>query len=484
MLKIAIYYIFIPSALNVKHAGPVFLDHPDNGEYLTPSDNLVKYGTFSLSEGGEPYAGRLPGFIFPYLPLRILFEEEVARFLLGCFIISMSIWASIAIAQMLYERTGTIWAPVLAVVLLSVLPYYWHYDWTLHPNSLAASCTVLFIFYGHCYLKSSKSSYLVTAGFFLAWLFMLRGFTLVFIPVCSALLAYYLRSKKGSSIQTLLLSLLIFLSPLILFEGIWITRNYLALHQIVPLQTAFVPGADNNTPEYDFTSKTKNSMMKVRELIDCWGGDNFWYFRNSDMRWFISDPAVTPSAGSWFGSKIFSNRMSPSAIDSLRANVRYSFSSKLSPAQHDSIEKAITEKSEHYARQFKSDKFVYYYLFAPVKRLSNLFIKNTSQDWPGSDFKSSGMVQKALKLLSVFFYGLVLFLLIPALFVCVFKRHPDPLEGLLVSLIVSLIFVFAFVLNVAHYNYFIFGYVPAVFLILSVLPEMLGKKPAHSKSLY
>lgn len=53
----------------------------------------------------EPYAGRLPGFVFPYIVFRAIFSEITANILLGCFILfePSLVIASYALALLLFN---------------------------------------------------------------------------------------------------------------------------------------------------------------------------------------------------------------------------------------------------------------------------------------------------------------------------------------------------------------------------------------------
>lgn len=142
----------------------------------------------------------------------------------------------------------------------------------MHTSSLGVSCLIFFAYYFHKYINSQTKRDLLFAGFFLAWLILLRGFCLFYLPI--VVLFLYLSAKSsGKKLKEIIVTVLLFLVPFVLAESVWITRNYISLHKFVPLQTSFVPGGDSKNQEYGYRSITKYSLTKVRELIFTWGGE-------------------------------------------------------------------------------------------------------------------------------------------------------------------------------------------------------------------
>jgi hypothetical protein len=463
VLKLGIYFLFIGSQSRSDLAGGLFLDSPDRGEYITPMDNYVEHGTYALQPDNEPYAGRLPGFIFPYLLFRIVFSQNVSNFLLGIFILLMSFIASLKLVRLLNDLTGSITAVIFGLAVIMVLPYFWHSDWLLHPYSLAASCLIIGIYFIHSYFRSGEK--LLYSGFFLAWLFMLRGVVFLFIPVAVLIIIIHLK-RNSVGYQTLLSHLGIFILPFVLMEAFWIGRNFVTLHKFIPLQTSFVPGANGSNPEYSYNSPAKYSMMKLREFINCWGGDNFWYFKNADMAWFVYGESKT-AAAEHFKPVVFEVGITPQQLDSLRKDVRYSFEKDLSQTQHDSIENRIIEKSVIFIKQFKKSKLWYYYLVAPFNRIKNFLFKSPVQDWPGAAFKDLGLIKKGIKIFSFLIYVFILILFPLVLIVKSRTILKNSLFSLLSLFTLALVFTFAFIINAAHYSYFIYGYIPAAILVIS-----------------
>jgi 4-amino-4-deoxy-L-arabinose transferase-like glycosyltransferase len=475
-IKLLFYFLFIQADHSVRR-NPVgmFQRSTDHNEYIRPIDNLFERGVYALDGKDEPYAGRLPGFVFPYIVFRAVFTEHTSNILLGTFILLLSALASYVLALLIFRLTKERFAFVASFFLMNCLPFFWHYDWTIHANSLGVSCTVLFMYFFYGYLNNTKNSDLLKAGFFLAWLVLLRGFCLVYIPVVLVYLFVFLfRSKK--SFSSIIRSSLFLLLPFLIFESAWVTRNYLSLNKLVLFQTSFVPGSASRNPEYSNKYISKNSMMSVRKLIFDWGGDNTWYFPNADMAWFVKekDPIINDFK---FDDRIFFEGFTMDSLRSLKTTIIYSYTQELDEKRQDSVEHVIETTAERYHQRFCANKKGYLYLIAPFKRLKNYILRNVTQDWPGPSFKDSNLLQKGCKLLSLFEYLLILVCLV--LFpVVVFKKRIDHKNYLSLLYILALTNVLSFMwlINFAHYSYFMFAYCLSLPLLIVSIVSLIPRK--------
>lgn len=476
--KTLFYFAFIHSDTNPrKNTISCFSKLRDHDEYVRPIDNLFEKGTYSLDGKTEPYAGRLPGFVFPYIIFRAVFNEYISNILLGVFILALSVIASYVFSILVYNLIRKRWAFITAFFLLNCIPFFWHFDWALHANSLAASSFVFFLYFFYFFIENGKLKHLLFAGFFIGWVALLRGFCLILIPVTVLFLIYFLFTKK-TSLKQILITALIFIMPFSFIESIWITRNYISLHKFIPLQTSFVPGSDSKNPEYNTNMVTKSSMMNVRKLIFAWGGDNTWYFKNSDMAWFIKEnsPLVKDFK---FDESMFFNGFTFDSLELLKSSVVYSFESSLSHKQQDSVENIISATADRYHATFTKNKKMYFYLYAPLRRFEHFLLKNPTQDWPGPSFNKCNLFQKALRLLSFIQYFLLLPVILIFPIVYFFTKNKTPNSRFFVFLYFLLlvhIVPFITIIYMSHYSYFIFGYILLIPLLIYSIDSLIRKK--------
>jgi hypothetical protein len=477
-IKLILYLLFILPDNNPRRKfSGYFIRSADHNEYIRPIDNLIDKGAFVLDGDTQPYAGRLPGLFFPYVLFRIVCNDAISHILLGIFILGLSLLASYALGLLLLDLTKKRWAFICGFLFLNFIPFFWHFDWSLHTNSLGVSATVFFAYFFHHYLKGNNTRHLFYSGFMLAWIFFLRGFTLVFIPVC-VLFLLFLLYKNARPIKQIFYSLLIFLTPLLIFESAWVTRNYISLHKFVPLQTSFVPGSDTKNSEYSAKMITKSSMMQVRKLIFAWGGDNTWYFKNADMAWFTREHSDIIS-GFNFDPNIFFDGFTPDSLDALKWTILYSYNEDLSKSSQDSIENVISTTANRYYEKFVTNKKAYFYFYSPLKRFNTYLLKNVTQDWPGPPFNKSSVLQRSFKLISLLQY--FIFLLPVLIFPFFFFKYRT--EGkhfgfflLIYLLLLCNIIPFVTIIYMSHYSYFIFGYLFNFILLVFMINFILEKR--------
>lgn len=459
-IKLILYFVFIygDDHPRRKFSG-CFIKSADHTEYVRPIDNLIERGMYALDGVDSPYAGRLPGFVFPYIIFRAVLNEKAANICLGVFILALAVVASYVLALLLYQLTKKRWAFVSGFLLMNFIPYFWHYEWTLHTSSLGVSCLIFFSYYFYRYTSSALKKHLLFSGLFLCWLVLLRGFCLFYIPFVLFFL-YLFEKKTGKNLKQLAISFFIFLLPLGVFESMWIARNFISLHKFVPLQTSFVPGAESKNPEYGYQSITKYSMTKVRELIFTWGGENAWYFPDSDISWF-SWKGGKNNSDFKFDESIFFEGFTKDTLIALRNEVFFSYRDSLTDRQHDSIENKLIRTAEHLKTKFIENKTGYYYFYAPFKRLKNYLFRNVTQDWPGPSYTNQNPLQKALKFISIASYYILLLqiALFPFLYFKNKKKDDNSRFYLLFYiLLIASVLPFMFFIAMSHYTYFIFGF--------------------------
>ena len=476
-IKLILYFLFILPDNNPKRkfSGP-FIKSADHIEYISPIDNFIDKGVYAVANSSEPYAGRLPGFVFPYIVFRVVLSEKPANICLGMFILIMAIIASYILSLLLYQLTKKRWAFIIGFLFINFAPYFWHYEWTLHTSSLGVSCLILFLYYFHSYSNLYLKKHLLFAGFFLCWLVLLRGFCFVYLPIAIYFL-FYFEKCSAKSIKEMAITIFIFLLPLGIFQSTWIARNFISLHKFVPFQTSFVPGTESKNPEYGYQSITKYSLTKVRELIFTWGGENAWYFPDSDISWFAWKGGKNNSDFA-FDESIFFDGFTKDTLAALRNQVFFSYRDSLTESQHDSIENKIISTAEHLKTKFKENKKGYFYFYTPIKRLRNYLLRNVTQDWPGPSYKKLNFLQKLFRFFSIgtYFILLVQILIFPILY---FKnRKKEENSGfylLFYALLIASIFPFMFLIAMSHYTYFIFGFSMLIPIFVYNLKALLKK---------
>lgn len=423
----------------------------DTHEHLNPSDNFIDRGIYAL-RGDEPYAVRMPGYAFPYLPLRLFFPVEVARVVLVILQLLFYTWSILLTFRWLQKSLQPRLA-LAAVLVFVFFNYLNHIHFKLLPVSFAMSA-LLMLFYLHHRITFSQqrtTGLLFTFGLFATWLFFLRPF------LGPILIVWMLLLSARSPAQTFRSLVLVFL-PLVIIETAWITRNYMAFDRFVPLQTTFAGG---EFEDHYKDEETKASILALRPFISGFGGDNVWYFPKSEMSWFLSGEDKR-TADEVFPEIVFNAGISAEELHSYKQLIQDSYKT------YDPVnEAAITAKARELNTQLKSAAPFHYHITARFHTLLNLFSANVTQDWNSGSFTEASLLSKGYRLICVALWFIVMSLGVILSLLSVFN-----LRKLHYTLLIwGMLFLFLYIVNFIHFQYFIFAYM-AAFMLIS---ELLGK---------
>ena len=157
LIKCLLYLLFLfPNYENLNTFGP-FLKTSDHGEIVRPIDNFFETGIYALDNHKESYyAGRLPGFLFPYGIYRFFLNEHDANLLLGISILLLAALSTYVLGNIVFRFTNNFSYFLIAFILANILPYYWCWDWMLHPFSLSNSALLFGIYFLIQYFDKNK----------------------------------------------------------------------------------------------------------------------------------------------------------------------------------------------------------------------------------------------------------------------------------------------------------------------------------------
>ena len=217
------------------------ISNGDNKVYMEFCENYYVTGNYFIGFGHfVDYTFRMPGFNFIYYPFRLLLSKEST---MDAIIILQTILSGIAaycIAKISYYffRSKKSFYFVYILTCFGFLISF--YNNMLMTESLAFSSMVFSIYFLLKGIESKKSIYFLIAGGFSTWMIFLRPFMLVLFILLVTVL--FLDRKK-----IVLKNTFYFVLFFVLFDGIWIVRNYSKTNSFIPLQTS-ASWADRSKP--------------------------------------------------------------------------------------------------------------------------------------------------------------------------------------------------------------------------------------------
>lgn len=467
------YSFFLNSIPSGDMVGYVFVNK-DFDDYYNPVINLVKNGIYEYEEGSNlPYAGRLPG----YLPLSylafILFDKVAALHFLVVIQLLVSVIASYLLAVLVYNIARSYKLFLFVLLAFNLFSIYSHYDITFHPTSLGNSFFIAGLFFLYSFYERRRTGDLLSAGFFLTWAALLRPFLLPSFIAFSGLMLVFLIRQKYSK-RSIIKSLGLFLSPFLIFEVCWTIRNYKALDKFVPLIIAYQE-KEGKTMSAMYPNTISYPILKLRDLISGWGGDNLWYLPGTEMNWFLQ-MGEEDAARYRFKDRQLCSAYNQDSLVKLRNIIKELSSPHVSRSDKVLLENKIIDACERYTQAYRQERWGWYYFISPALRIKNLIFRNAVQDWPGLSFRESGLGYRIYKVCCLSLYLVisgVALLLLPYL-VYHYKKS-GWFEISVIFFYLALLFTFAYLINFAHWVYFYSG-IPLAWLILAIFYKKIRFK--------
>ncbi len=350
----------------------------DTGSYLIPIENLILHGSYAPDF-------RMPGYGILYMPYIFLFRRTIAFNLL---IISQFIVASLTVYPLALTaknifKSNTLF--YLTFYLFAISTYTNLFDSTLLTESFATSFLILSVFFlvKAIQIETKRSLNLFMAGLFLTEVIFLRPVFMPLILLFALVLftCFFIdKSQKNS-----FLNLTLFLLPFLVFDGLWVARNYSKYDKLIPATASIAYPKIMNSYYYP-----------IYTLARSWGGSDQVWEPNAEIRWFGINDGLEPQLHNvkvTLPSYIYTSKFNYDSLVILKKQLTVYISHEsdtvaINSPEMKSLLSIIRGKCFLYANSIKSEKPFLYYVIAPIMRIKtflihsgtpNLFLTLTSQ---------------------------------------------------------------------------------------------------------
>lgn len=258
----------------------------DDEGYFSTVDNLIETGEYfyeGVNSGYKMYAPRVPGVSITYLLFRAVFSKNIAincliflqlaLFLLAVFLLQKITFANVRAKKPKY---------ILFIIfgLDAYLSFYNNIPYL--AESFTVSLIMITIYNTNKFFVKKQKKYLFFSGIFASISFFFKVSNIVFVTSCLVYLGYFLLKTK-TTFKKVIIHYLIFISPFILLEAAWITRNYVKTDRIIILQEI---ASEAST---DIMKPSKNIFISCVNFCKSFGGDIVRWNPNSAMSWFSTE---------------------------------------------------------------------------------------------------------------------------------------------------------------------------------------------------
>jgi hypothetical protein len=396
LLFLGVFVCEIHRLFPSKVIGYIGIELDDCSYFLGTIDNYFTYGTISEGPQHKPFAGRMPGYGFPYLLIRLFSNKQTGMCLLLCFQALFSVLANVLLAkitEMLFHRPALSHGVLFAYAFFTPVLMY---DVLTISESLSVSTYICFLFFICRFYLHKKKKDLLVAGFFLGWIIFLRPFMGIFLPLLG--LALFISGRTESLWWKVQHGVLLF-AGFLLMETAWIARNAYTFHRFIPLETPL-------NESYGETGIYRKSALAIRTFINSWGGEAGEFYAGSHAYWFQYGKAADLDSYR-FPERMF--RVIPrDSLMLLKQCFDRSGNFSLPLATTDSCNAAAEAMALRFASRIKAAYPLYSHLWVPVMHMFSSLFYNGTNLMILPPFSQMNPAEKALKVFSWLYYYLVL----------------------------------------------------------------------------
>ncbi len=372
----------------------------DTPSYLLPIENLIKTGHYTPDL-------RMPGYGILYFPFAYLFTKAAAcnlLIILQYIVSALTVYPLALIALHLFKSDKAFY---LTFYLYAISTYTSLFDDMLYSESFTVSFLILSVFF---LLKSFQPEtrhervYLFLSGLFFTETFFLRP---VFIPLIAVYVTVLvLHSVRLRSKKNLMLRLLILVSPVLFFDGVWIARNYAIYHRVIPTMKSI------------YSPEIENSYQgPLNTFVKSWGGSEVYWDPRADIRWFMPESALAmphpiQSKAITLPDYICTSKFNLDSLQLLKRQLSLYLATGTDSIKDSLRRKAllatVRAKCKRYTQSVKQEKPFLYYIAAPLILTKKFLIHSGTYNLFNVPAARLGTWLLAVK---IFYSGLYLFIL-------------------------------------------------------------------------
>ncbi len=375
---------------------PLFNHNGDTPSYIIPVQNLILgngYATFNpKTRRIESSTHRLPGFVLTYGPLYFLFGEQIGLNLLvvGQFIISCIAVYLLGRISFLLLKNKII--EIITVITMSISAYTNVWDQYGLAETFGCSFFIISIYFLLQYLCSSArlTFCILLSGLFLLLAFLFKVVIVVFFPVFLIIYGYhcfFVIRPRMSKIEVVKLSML-FVFPLIIFEAVWVTRNFNLRNELYFLE--------GHSMSYD--DKYDLSLVKIREFTKAIGGDYQEWAKDGQLNWFLE----RHDGQKIFNANDYCSNYNYDTLVKLR-NEYHELDSIVDQKQKRSKEVLFSKKMDANIESYKAEKPIYYYFLNKLELTWRFLFPKRLDNLPLPSFIKMNFFEKSYKAMNYFF---------------------------------------------------------------------------------
>jgi hypothetical protein len=324
--------------------------------YITSIENYISKGSYYPDF-------RMPGYGIVYYFLRFLADQDNALniiIILQYFLSAISVYCLAVTARNIFNNKKLFY---ICFYLYLINTFAAKYDSYSQPDSFTCSATIFTFYFFEKFIRESKYRYIIFAGILMCWVVFLRPVYLPLYAVLLIILMYYFLKKKILFVNLIKYVVLLML-PFLIFESMWIYRNYKKYNEIIILQKSMY---------YDDTKNT--FLIYLVNFIQSWGGDFIKWNPKAEITWFgfhgKNDTIVQAEENTKLPAYIYTSKFNADSLIKIKQYICIYQDKRTDSVKREKINQHLSTELKLYSKSIREEKPFLYYFKAPVILFKN-----------------------------------------------------------------------------------------------------------------
>ena len=449
---IFIYKITEPRTAQPYYSGTFACHSYDSSSYIDPIENLLAEGVYE-----DDY--RMPGYGWVYFLLRLIFSQGNALSALVLLQLLLSVISVYVLALLAHHVFKHICYFYLTFFLYLISSYVSLYDYVLLTESFCTSSIIFSVYF--LITGYNEKGKLLISGSFLTWAIFLRP---IVFPILLIFVVYvFITNRKDNPGLTYKWSRsFVFMIPFLIFDGMWLIRNYCKYEVIAPLTRSI------------YYSKIEQSFeAPLFHFMNAFGGSIVHWEPGAEITFFVPlSTSIKKKIEVILPSYIYTSKFNYDSLLIVKREIRELRNDSIPEKEKKALTQKVKLQLDSYTASIRQEKPFLYYVSSRFKVFKRFFIHSGTYNL---FIKASYELGKAELVVKVFYSLFYLFVLVSGfagniwLFIKGFKNVTYQLL-MVTGLYFALVFPFVFKLD--EYRYFVVGY--PFFILASVYTLING----------
>ncbi len=376
----------------------------DSTTYLFPLENYVKNGSYDPDF-------RAPALAPIYILLRFFFSMVVSCNLFLILQLVLSALSVYVLAKAVFDLTKSNFLFYAVFYIFLISTYSNIYDVYFLTESLCTSFTVFFVYYIVQFHLHRQNKTLLICSLLFTWLLFLR-------PVCFMfaffiiIYFYILYRKKQINFKTAFISLVIFFSSFLVFDGWWMGRNYQVHHKFIPMRKSIYYERANN-----------DYYENLGRFLQSWGGDIMFWNPEAEIRWFnYKSDFVKSDFKPQLPDYIFTSAFNMDTLLKLKQMIT-DYPEKYNLPQNIIYKyDEINNKCKQYELSVQHEKPFVFYVVARLMILKKFIVHSGTYNLFNKKFSDLNIFSKLVKLFYEALYWIILLICLTGVFIFPYRN--------------------------------------------------------------